>query len=349
MKVYVFPADHFGCGYYRMIWPAVALRQNGHDVTVADPSQKSLLQGALRKGKLAGVWVPAGTDVVVLQRVTHAYLAGVVPMIRDQGVAVVIDMDDDLTCVDPANPAWAMLHPRRYPIHHSWENNLKACEAATMVTVSAPSLAARYASHGRFRVLHNMVPESYLRVSHIDSDLIGWAGSVHSHPNDLQVTGSAISGLIGAGHRFQIVGSGAGVYGALGVLDKQPRISATGIVPILAWPEAVTGIGVGIAPLADTEFNKSKSWLKPAEYSAVGVPWVASPRAEYTRLHKLGAGWLADSPSEWHSKLTTLVTDPQARTDLAGIGREVMTKHTIEGNAWRWWEAWTEALAIQRG
>ncbi len=34
---------------------------------------------------------------------------------------------------------------------------------------------------------------------------------------------------------------------------------------------------VGIAPLVDRPFNRSKSWIKGLEYSAFGLPFVASP------------------------------------------------------------------------
>jgi predicted Zn-dependent protease len=34
----VIPADEGGCGHYRLAWPAIALRNLGHDVTLAKPT-----------------------------------------------------------------------------------------------------------------------------------------------------------------------------------------------------------------------------------------------------------------------------------------------------------------------
>lgn len=348
MKVYVFPADRFGCGHYRMIWPAQALRDQGHDVVIVDPSARDgVINGVMDGDRMVDVQIPPDADVMVFQRVTHRYIADAIRLIRQRGVAVVVEMDDDLSNIHPANPAFEFLHPRgKYP-DHSWHNAQRACDDATMVVVSTPALLNRYARHGRGAVFNNYVPERFLFVPHFDSDLIGWPGSVHSHPDDPGAMGASVNRLISAGFKFGIVGNIEGVHKAWGI-SSDIQINATGMVPIDLWPEAVTNLGIGVAPLADTSFNAAKSWLKMAELAAVGVPVVASPRAEYARLHSFGVGWLAKDAKEWFRKLKTLAESPDARADLGAQGREVMGALTIEGNAWRLAEIWTDALKVER-
>lgn len=350
VKVYVFPADLAGCGYYRLIWPAQNLRRAGHDIHIVSPNERDqMMQGVVKDGVMVNVIIPDDADVIVLQRVTHRYLVQAISIIRSRGVAVVVDMDDDLTCIHPANPAFHMLHPRS-DIHaeHSWQNTLKACEVASLVTTSTPALQDRYSVHGRGRVLYNCVPQRYFDVPHEDSDIVGWAGSVHSHPTDLQAMGPTPAQLLQLGHKFNIVGAIDGVHGALGVsMDRE--IKATGVIKdIAAWPLAVTTLGIGVAPLADSKFNASKSWLKMIEYAAVGVPVVASPRAEYSRLAKMGVGWLAKNPKEWRLKLQTLLVNSSLRRELAEKGKKVAAEWTIEDKAWLWWEAWSDALEFER-
>jgi glycosyltransferase involved in cell wall biosynthesis len=119
---------------------------------------------------------------------------------------------------------------------------------------------------------------------------------------------------------------------------------ATGPRELLTeWPEAVATLGIGIAPLTDTKFNSAKSWLKPLEYSALGVPWVASPRTEYARLHALGAGLLANKPRNWATQLRALINSAALRDDLSQRGREIAAQLTIEKNAWQYAEAWENA------
>lgn len=348
MIVYVYPADVYGCGSYRMIWPAMALRAQGHTVRLVMPHAREGIGGEMdsRTGELVDVHAPPDADVVVLQRVSMSNMAKAVAMMRAKGIAVVIDMDDDLTKIDPNNPAFAAMHTKRGDVRHSWRNAHKACLDATLVTVSTPELLRVYAPHGRGVVIENRIPASYLDVAHSDSAAIGWPGSTHSHPFDLQVVGPAVARLAREGVEYLGIGPAEGLRQALG-LEEDPPV--TGSVDLDQWPHALAALGVGMAPLADTGFNAAKSWLKPLEMMACGVPWVASPRAEYARLAKLTqCGVLARTPKDWYRQLRRLVSDSSLRRDMSEAGRAAASEMTIEGNAWRWMQAWSDALSAQR-
>ena len=108
-------------------------------------------------------------------------------------------------------------------------------------------------------------------------------------------------------------------------------------------------MGVIIAPLEISKFNHSKSRLKIAEASAVGVPWVASPRTEYRRFYaESQAGLLAANTKEWYANVKRLMDDEPLRKELGARGREFMRTQTIEANAWRWWDAWTKAYELEQ-
>lgn len=347
---YVYPADANGCGAYRLIWPAEALRARGHDVRIVMPSAREGIGGEVdeRTGRLTSVSVPRDADVVVMQRVSLSHLADAIPLMRAQGIAVVVDMDDDLSKIDPNNAAFSALHPLRgRDPRHTWVHAGKACLQATMVTTSTPKLLDVYAPHGRGVVLRNRVPERFLNVERIDSNAIGWPGSVHSHPLDVQQVGPAVARLVREGIPYRGVGPIEGLREALGLSDDQ--FHATGNVDLDGWAEAIGSLGVGMAPLADTSFNESKSWLKVLEMSAAGVPWVASPRAEYrTFAHKYDVGLFAERPRDWYRQLKRLATDEGLRADQSARGRAAGAANTIEAHAWRWAEAWTDALRMQR-
>jgi glycosyltransferase involved in cell wall biosynthesis len=348
VRVFVYPADDQACGKFRLIWPALALKAQGHDVTIVGPSKRAGIGGAINEhGVAVEAYAPPDADVIVLQRTSYRPVATAVPLLRAQGVAVVVDMDDDLSCIHPGNPAYEMYNPPPGGrTMHSWRYAADACRDATLVTTASEALQRVYAPHGRGRLLHNCVPESYLSVPHEDSDVIGWGGSMRSHPDDLQTVGVAVARLMQQGHQFRIVGPPDGIRDALR-LDVIPE--ATGSLSIDAWPEGLAGLGVGMAPLSDSRFNLSKSRLKLIEMSALGVPWVASPRAEYKRFHALGqCGLLADNPRQWTSRLRELATNHSQRREMSEAGRALAVHHTIEANAWRWLEAWEDALNLQR-
>lgn len=298
------------------------------------------------------VLLPGPVDVIVMQRVTHAYMAQAVGVLRSKGIAVVVDVDDDLSSIHPSNPAWALHHPsnegRRLSSGkrnlQSWRHLSQACRDATLVTVSAPALLPIYASHGRGQVLFNYLPDHYYGLPRQDSDVIGWPGSFHSHPNDPEVVGGAVARLVDEGASFVMRGESGGAGKAFGLAVDPPSRK----VPIEEWPAAVAELGVGMAPLADTRFNSAKSWLKPAELSVCGVPWVASPRAEYKRLHAMGAGILADRPRSWYRELKRLRESAALRQELSEAGRAVADRLRLRDNAWRWQEAWTRAYEMQQ-
>ncbi|MFE6634645.1 hypothetical protein ACFVFT_15090 [Streptomyces tendae] len=339
MRTVVYPSDSFGCGSFRAIWPGQHLAAAGHDVEVVGPTDRRV-RVVMDGHTVKDVLVDA--DIVVLQRVTHAYMAQAVGVMRAMGITVIVDVDDDLSSIHPSNPAWAVHRPGAGL--HSWHNLALACRNASLVTVSTPALLDVYARHGRGHVLPNYLPDMYYGIERIDSDVVGWPGSFHSHPNDPEVVGGAVARLVDEGAEFVMRGDPAGAGRAFGLAQDPPG----GGVSVAEWPAAVAALGVGMAPLADTRFNAAKSWLKPLEMSACGVPWVASPRVEYRRLHELGAGVLADRPRTWYRELKRLRESAALRAELSEAGRAVAEGLRLRDHAWRWWEAWQRAVEIDR-
>lgn len=357
MKIGVFPADLYGCGYYRLIWPAMQLQLDGHDVDIIHPSDRNNMFSAEideTTNNITGerIVYPEKYDVIVLQRVTHRYLAQAIPYIRARGTAVVIDIDDDLHHIAQSNPMHGALHPKKNPLHpavdHSWDWARVAIENATLLVTTTPALADRYGRRTEWRVIPNYVPANSLEVDHEDSPIFGWGGSVHSHADDIPVLGNSVSRLVAEGHRFRVIGPDIGVRQAFR-LPSRESFEATGPINLEFWIAGVAMLGVGIAPLAATTFNRAKSWLKPMEYAAAGVPCVVSPSPSYRDLHdKWGIGDVAEKPKDWFRLVRRLVTDDAYRLERSAAGRVAAEELTIEKHAWRWMEAWSEALDIQR-
>lgn len=352
MKVYALPSDAFGCGHYRIIWPANVLKYQGHDVVIMPPRRDSGFMVKVQDNPdgtqtLVGATIPQDADVIVLQRPAHALQPQLIRGLRSQGIAVVIDMDDDMSAIHPDNIAFHTYRPQSgSPL--SWKWAVESCKEATLVTASTKALLKVYAKHGRGMVLDNYVPEAYLSFPSPEAGTFGWAGTTKSHPNDLQVTGNVVQRLIDEGYHFRVVGGQSKVKENLR-LRQPPEV--TGSIPLVDWARYIgQNLDVGMAPLAPTAFNTSKSRLKGIEYMSVGVPWVGSPREEYRRLHReSGCGLLADTPKDWYSQLKRLLTDDVLRKEQVEAGRAWMRDQTYQLNAWRWADAWARAVEIQHG
>src|SRR5262245_36531503 len=343
LKVFVIPADAHACGHNRLIWPANVLQKMGHDVVIIPPrkGQGFVAKTALdRNGNevLTSIQMPAEMDVLVLQRPAHPLQPQMIQTLRDNGVAVVVDMDDDMSTIHPDNLTFFLYrHKSRSPFSAKYA--LESCRAATLVTTSTRNLQRVYAPPGRGVVIDNYVPATYLQYPKEETGAFGWSGTTKSHPNDPQVTGRMVQRLVDEGHQFRVVGGDGGVKAAFRLSDE-PEM--TGSVGLAEWAKALaSNLDVGMVPLAPTSFNTSKSRLKGIELMSVGIPWVASPREEYRRLSReAGCGLLAETPKDWYSQLKRLLTDHVMAKEQAEAGREYMKDQTYEAKAWRWMEAW---------
>jgi hypothetical protein len=342
-----------------LIWSSRALIAEGHRIELREPEHRDLklqIEGD-RRDRTAHVAdvLDLDTDVIVFQRITHRWMAEAVPIIRRKGIAVVVDVDDDMTSIHPRNPAYQGYQPsnewrvnRRTGEYsrNSWHHLVTACREATLVTASTPALLDVFAKHGRGRVIYNHLPEHYFGVPHTDSDRIGWPAYLGSHPDDPEAVGGAVARLCADPTDFQVIGDPTGCGYAFGLVRDPSGHDPVGLED---WPAAIAELGIGLAPLADTRFNACKSWLKPLELSAVGVPWVGSPRVEYERLHRRGAGVLADTPRRWYQSLARMQKNPAYRRELAEAGRDVAAGLRLEPNAWQWLDAWSTAVDLQQG
>ena len=368
MKVYVLPADKHGCGHYRLVWPAYVLRRDfGWDVEIIPPGSSKEHKGfkAVMRETSPGVKeivslsIPDDADILVVQRPAHQYQPNMIQVLRQNGITVVVDMDDDMTHIHRNNIAYATYSPRS-DSPFSWQYATESCRAATFVTTSTRALQRVYAHPERGAVLDNYVPAATLTYSKPETGTFGWTGVTQSHPDDLTVCGNGARRLIDEHHSFKVVGSSfmkrkPPLHPLKSTVKEQLRLRQepefTGAVELNEWVRSIAQhLDVGMVPLAPSAFNTSKSRLKGIEYMAAGVAWVASPRAEYVRLQKeAGCGLLAPTPRDWYTSLKRLLTDEPFRKEQVEAGRGYMKTQTYEANTWRWAEAWERAYKIQKG
>lgn len=363
MRVGIYPADAGGCGHYRLIWPGEAAARAGADVTIvphdhADARFMAVVQDryVAAPGR-KGTPVPEAVDlieappydVVVIQRPLHSSLATLIPHIRAAGVAVVVELDDDFWSLAPQNTVWPGVHPRSSPASN-WDHLAFAIGCADLVTVSTPALArkvSRWARHAPV-VLPNYLPPHAYRVDVkpiSDPPVIGWSGSLATHPGDLREVGAAVADVMRrTGATFHVVGTGQGVARQLGIADVS---TSGGWLPLDQYHAALDAIHIGIVPLKAIPFNHAKSWLKGIEMAARNIPVVASPVEEYRTLHRDGGCLVAHSTRSWSSTLRTLIEDAQWRAHTAERGRQVADALHIDRHAHLWPEAWALARALR--
>lgn len=349
----VFPADTHGSSFYRLAEPTRVCREEGVEVEgfygeftihhgdigrvvcTVHPTTEDGIKG-YRMNELT-------QDVAVFTRPAKASLLEAMACLRRRGSAIVVDIDDDPSAIPPSHPHYHDFQPATSPALN-WQHLERACAQADLVTCTTQALADRYARHGRYVVLPNCVPAAMLETERFsDGRTLGWAGDVKVHVGDMRAPGAGVrEALDRAEWRFIVIGEAHDIHEQLG-LAEQP--DDTGFVSVERYQRGLGLFDVGIVPLADTPFNRAKSYLKGIEYAARGVPFVASPTPEYETLAGEGIGRLAGWRSRsWKRELTALMIDESLRIETAMAAREaVAERHTYETNGWRWAEAWEQA------
>ena len=315
-RIFAIATDSAGCYLYRLHWP----------LTHLNPDEFDVYWGAPPDERQPG-------DVVVGQR-----LAGDNPawlkMCADPGILAVYEIDDDVVDVDPANTIpYAIFAPQR-------DGTIANIAAADVVTCSTPYLAAKIAARWNPRtvVLPNCIPSRYLIQAHQIGTprehglTIGWAGSPFHH-QDWPAVPEALATFAAQhpGARFALHGADY----------SQGQFTVAFSRPFTVFDQHVADLdfGIGLAPLARTEFNRSKSWAKLLEYGARGIPAVATRWGQYPDWFDLlpgeAPGILIDQPDEIIDALRVLCEDaPRARMATAAYARAAAC--TTEKHLWRW-------------
>ena len=156
---------------------------------------------------------------------------------------------------------------------------------------------------------------------------VGWTGSFPTVPN-LQVVADVLRRLGTRDDvRLRFVGT------------RDPGIDG---VPYTAhdW-RAETEVAdlrtfdVGMVPLPDDAWSRTKFNLKLVQYMALGIPPVCTPLGMNPRMIEHGVtGFLASSPAEWEAALTRLVEDGGLRREMgARAAEEAHERYTLQANA----------------
>ena len=246
---------------------------------------------------------------------------------------MIYEIDDDMFAIDPGNPdAWKLYNSPNI------RDTLRLCaDQSHLVTVSTEPLAEvmRRECATPVVTLPNCVPDAMFDVERVrwDRPRIGWAGGM-GHDNDMRSALTPLRRFIDRtpeadlhiiGHDFRRV-------------IARPRVYwSSWVTPMPAYWRAID-FDIGIAPLARTIFNSSKSGLKYLEYSALGIPTVAADAPPYRELIQHGeTGFLVGRDDLWVKYLRELTYDADLREAMGAAARRHVRRYALSAN-WRAWE-----------
>jgi glycosyltransferase involved in cell wall biosynthesis len=305
--------------YYRAVYPLRMMEQRGHEV-LWQPDDN----GEAQIARLAGC------DVVHVYRTANEVaLLAMAELVR-AGTPIVYDNDDDFTAVPKESPLYKTtggLEGQRI-----FAKTVKAARMAYAFTTPSEVLAEKYRQLGveRVEVIGNSVWSTFQRSRRgRDGVVIGWIAGTEHRADAKRMKLSKILRRLVAEHddvRVECIGVDLG-------LPERYRHDAH--VQFLELPERIANFDVGIAPLSDIPYNRTRSDIKVKEYAASGVPWLASPIGPYTGLGEEQGGRLV-AEDRWYEELERLVVNAREREALARNAERWAREQTIEAAADRW-------------
>ena len=226
-------------------------------------------------------------------------------------IPVVVECDDNFVSTSVGNPA----HDSYAPGTAFRELAIDQFRSADAMVVTTPYLKMVYSDFcDDVRVVPNCIDFSvWDKVQRVRKPgiRIGWAGGA-SHNDDLKIIEPAVHQILakhpdvtfvfvhGIPHFFKDIKRIECVQ-KFERIDKYPRFLGR------------QDFDIGLAPLVDDAFNRSKSNLRWLEYSALKVPTVASNVGHFKATIRNGEDGLLVENGDWFAALESLIKDTAKR------------------------------------
>jgi glycosyl transferase family 1 len=326
--------DGSGCGYYRMQMPLEELnKHDGYEVTFRSAGD----QDGPNTVTLADM---QGYDVIVGQRFNKHDGLGVWRRARTPTSRLVYETDDDVFSINMEN--WNAY--RLFTRSDIQDAVIHGAEIADLITVTTEPLAGVMREYNpNVAVLPNCVPgwACDMQRAQRDRPSVGWQGGA-SHGADVGLITKPVRQFLKRFPGWDLRLAGTDYRPSF----KVPRERAifSNWVQVNQDPAkyyATMDFSVGLAPLLDNTFNKSKSAIKALEYMSQGIPVIASDVAVYQGVVQHGYnGFLVRYDHEWLKYMSELAAEPKLLVQMSEAARNTARQHTIETGYTAWRDAY---------
>lgn len=349
-------ADGYGgVGYYRIVKPSEYIK--GHEIdTIGIKLNKKGESAEKRWSKIFSTY-----DVFWTTYFHDPQEASQIFYHRDKlKKKVVVDVDDNFLDIDPTHPLYDTFKPTKK--NRAFTSTILSF--ADVITCSTEPLKQRIREH--LKKVHGLEKKIVVIPNmndlkdwdfkpiekHDDKIVIGYTGS-NSHFKDLEMVFPHIAKIMDK-HKnvhFEVMGSltESDAIKLFEQFSTDARNRCDLLPPTWTFKEYPKTIAeqkwdIGIAPLIDSSFTRSKSHIKFLEYSSYKIPVIASRVYPYY-VNSFNRDVITDDetgllckPSDWPSALEDLVLHPEKRKRLG----ESAYKHVKEN--WQYGDDFSDAL-----
>lgn len=353
------------CNHYRIVQPLYKLKQQGlAEILTIHPQNAESLEFVTEKILEA--------DVILFQRPADDKWFNLLKIAQKHGKIIVVDYDDNPFETSPLNPAYKWYGTKsvlfKWPDGREdilWQDgvdgfNIEAnitrrdyfrasFKRADMVSTTTSILQDTFKEINKNTVvLPNLIDIGlFPQIECVKKEIrVGWQGGV-SHYEDLFMVSLAIKEIIKKYENVKFVFFGDTRFYGLFKDIPQDRIEWHSWVQNVAYPYklATLNLDIGICPLIDNVFNRAKSAIKYLEYSAIGVPTIASDMPPYSKVITDGKDGILADEDEWFNAIEGLVNDKIKRNVLVKNAFEnIKENHSADKFAYLWRDMYEKVL-----
>jgi len=313
------PLELNGCGWYRCFLPMKQLEKHEWQTGIGFPGYNEEYGFGLLVPDNQAVH---GWDIIVLKLIMLESVASKIVEARSRGQKIVVDIDDWFEGLEKTNLAYSMTDPEKNP-RNNRDHYMFIIENADAIITSTPFLYDFYKNTKGYKnvfMVRNGIDIDRWRQRKDHSrglPTVGWVGATPWRSMDLETMSPWFGQFLESNHLgFHHSGHIKNAKNAADQLGipKGVKVTKDPMEPISRYPSMFRKIDIGLVPLNNVEFNHAKSGIKGLEYSAAGVPWIASYSPEYALLEEQGIGRVARNEREWMGHLEELL-DPRVRKE----------------------------------
>ena len=269
-------------------------------------------------------------DAMVIQRL-NPLTTTLLKKAKKHKIGLVYETDDDLIHAESSNPSFNYLYSNRRKL-------FDLVYYSDAVTVSTDALDKRLNNDKTFVIKNYHLKDALPIKSFSDNNKqikIGYFGT-KTHDEDLESVREVFSSLDSSKFKLEVIGavnSNADWYDSIPLPDYPMPAES-----FYNWLSKTVDWDIGIVPLVSSNINECKSELKFIEFTALGVPVVASPLDAYLEAICDGEdGFIASSTDEWISKLELLINDSSLRESIvANAQKKIAEDYAIESRVTQW-------------
>lgn len=373
MRILGIERDSSACNYYRIFSPLNAIDRNRLGecklISERDLGTDFALESVL--------WA----DVVLFQRPHTENWFKFIKTCQKHGKTIISDYDDDPFHCSPLNPFYQYIGTE--PVEYTWPDGTKEWLWSEDMVSSKGNKIFEIERNINYRDMFRLnfkksdlvtcttdiLRNEFLKVNPnvailpncIDSEFfpdcpnfvkdevrIGWQGG-YSHYEDLHFIVPVVKRILEKHKNVKFVYFGDTRFAGLfkdcpqNQMEYQSWISHD----VYPWKLTILNLDIGLCPVMDNPFNRTKSAIKWMEYSMIGMATVASDIPPYSPVisNEQTAMLCKENHDSWFDAIEKLVIDKQFRNKMAKTAfSEVILEHNIDSKAHLWVEAYEKIL-----